>query len=300
MSILFKSHIVWTVVIPRVGSSFSMADFVSLGESMFPLASLVAKRLFANIALCQEHPLPFVCGLGAKALVRQVCKSDLPKAIVVQGLIKTYCAGKLDITKYLTNRFNLDSTHRDVINIGLSYSCSCGRLEMLQWVVEYYGITLDYIRSSNLSCLTNCCSNGQLDMASWLVEHFEFTEYDVHAGNNSVLRFTCRAGHIAIVKWLVSKFGFKKDDVLDSFRFCCRHGHLELAQWLYKQFKFTGDDICLEGYIALQSACQGNHINVVKWLCEMHKPNEQQLKDIISFFDELSFSNTCVSFLKIM
>jgi hypothetical protein len=147
------------------------------------------------------------------------------------------------------------------------YACKYGHLEIVQWLVETFGLTTEDVKSDNNLAFQWACGYGHLEVAQWLVRTFDLTAEDIR-NDNYVFGWACFDRYLKIAQWLVETFKLTAEDVRSdsTFQWACEFGHLEIAQWLVETFKLTVKDIrSLDNY-AFQLAHINKHSNVTNWL----------------------------------
>ena len=123
------------------------------------------------------------------------------------------------------------NSNEDIIKSAFAYACGEGQLDIAKWaywVIQEQSITLeDYNYINNL---TNACTCGNLQLAQWLVEIYP------NLVDNISEAFTraCQHGHFQIAQWLwtLNSKSNSKINMAQAFSFTCFSGHVPIASWL--------------------------------------------------------------------
>ena len=84
-------------------------------------------------------------------------------------------------------------------HIHLITACQNGHLQIIQWLINHFGITKD--TQNIIKCaLRVSCQFGQLQVAQWLVVHFGLTKVDIQDDINPILQSTCAYGHFHVLE----------------------------------------------------------------------------------------------------
>ena len=159
-----------------------------------------------------------------------------------------------------------------------------GRLDMIQWLVVRFGITLvagvdgAYVKLA----FDGACGRGHLSVAQWLAGHFSLTAaFAVAPGprRESALGLACARGLQEVVQWMVTHFsltpanvrfdfiedprGFDPGYTTNAFCVACRFGHLELARWLARWLAAQFD----RSAASPRQGGAGCHASVLGWAC---------------------------------
>lgn len=141
--------------------------------------------------------------------------------------------------------------------------CECGRLEIAKWLVDRFDLTVDDACADN-DALISACERGDLEVAQWLAERFALT----NDGIDDAMSLACEMGHLEIVQWLVDQFDLTADDIrIDDnwiLRCACVDENLPIAQWLVDRFALTADD----AMAVLDTPCEEGNMRVAWWLCD--------------------------------
>lgn len=95
------------------------------------------------------------------------------------SLLKTALShGKYKIAKQLVDTFKItrDDFQGGVLPI-LYYCFTCTNLELLQWFIQTFEISLDEIRAHDDKFFERCLNSIQIHMAEWLAEKYNLLEY---------------------------------------------------------------------------------------------------------------------------
>lgn len=135
------------------------------------------------------------------------------------------------------------------VNNVLSMATRNGQVEVLEWAVDHFGVTLNEFQ------MNTAISSGQLETAQWLfskgiksVVPWEISDAILHK-------------HFATAKWAIANLTFEVTELHD---YCvsrlAQHGQLDIIQ----QLDDLGFKTCTPA--AMDCAASKAHLDVVKWL----------------------------------
>ena len=116
-----------------------------------------------------------------------------------------------------------------------------------------------------INIFIDACGDGYLDIAKYVYNLHPLRTSLVHGFINA-----CKHGHIHVAQWIhsvgidIADPDSYKKAFNDAFKEACVNGHLHVAQWLHS----LGADISDPN--AFIFACYNYHIDVVKWLIDIH------------------------------
>lgn len=265
--ILWISHVMWTVIVPRLRVDPVM--LLILAEAMFPLVALVARF----IQSFDKDPLPISSSNGSLAVVRWLsAHTDRFEDVTIRNSFISGCEnGHLEVAQFLLHRFNLMCPeYLSWAFISFKRSCANGHTTVAKWLAEQFSISTSLVRSENNDVLRDTCFHGHLEVARWLTNLFCLTVDDIRAGNNEVFRESCSKGHLDFAKWLAEEFQLTANDARAennwALRFSCSYGHLEVAKWLKEHFDLSVEDARSENNYAFRLSCFHGQLEVVSWL----------------------------------
>lgn len=132
--------------------------------------------------------------------------------VVAIGAFYTACKnGDLDTVIRLGEDMTPDDA-RESNNYALLLACDNGHLAVAQWLTNYFGLTIEDVRTYDYRVFKQAYWKGHLAVAQWLAENFRLTQEDVRANNNYLLRWTCDQGLLISAQWLVNKFELTAED----------------------------------------------------------------------------------------
>jgi len=164
-------------------------------------------------------------------------------------------------------------------------ACFTGNLSKLKDVIydhiddQCNVLDQKYQISTYICC---ACAKGHLNIIEWLVEEFQITVHDIRNYHfNPPIRLACSNGHLEVIKWFQDFISL--DNALDininaitlPFNQACYSGHLEILKWLHSVFQFTCKEISNNRHEAFTSCCIGYHPEVGEWLQMMNVPRKQ-------------------------
>ena len=230
------------------------------------------------------------CAAGRLDDVQQMCillKRLGPTVDRNRGcaLLRLAChGGHLATAQQLVQEFPLaipDSA--EMLELILQTACA-GRLDFAQWLYATFGLTADDVRADSNLALRNACAGGHLVFAQWLHATFgpafRGTPADVNA--DELMSIACALGYLDIVQWIYETFTLvasKRAKLAMVLVHACGNGHLSVAQWICTTYGFTADDEkatlrrvmfsaddARAEYTALRRAYAGGHLSILCWL----------------------------------
>ena len=117
----------------------------------------------------------------------------------------------------------------------ISDACIIGRVDILAWLHEECGLTLESEGgSSSLSPMALACLNGHLAAAKYLFSSGAVCLQKGAPGNLATsFERACSEGHLSIVQWLVLTAGVSSEfNDVNSLTLAWEEGHIHVAQWL--------------------------------------------------------------------
>jgi ankyrin repeat protein len=164
-------------------------------------------------------------------------------------------------------------------------------MEMLCMLADHFRANIEaHFRETDgyfSAFLATAAYHGHLDMVQYLME----TPWIRMAANGSALQQAARRGHTAIVDYLVmERWGpSTRTDLNKALVLAAEHGHLDtvkiLAQTTQHQQDASVDDQRL--LPAMRSACQNDHVEVLKFLFEMHRSQVGSSGGVTTYGDYL-------------
>jgi len=159
-------------------------------------------------------------------------------------------AGFLGLAQWL---YSLGLTHADLSEsiAPLIPACTSGSLEMVKWVCSL-GLTREMVLAGNNGAFRVTCRHGYLNIAQWLVKEYTMTLKEINSGWDDAFHSACDSGNLALAQWL-HELGLgpqkeRPDDMWRydrSFRLACFGGYLSIAQWLWELGLPSGQSVFL-------------------------------------------------------
>ncbi|KAF1321152.1 hypothetical protein FI667_g12051, partial [Globisporangium splendens] len=158
-------------------------------------------------------------------------------------------AGRLDIAKYLYDRYDLGSDptryHR-VLFLPMDHAAQYGYLDVMQWLHE---IGID---EGSETAMDNAATNGYLPILQWL--HVTYRD----GATSDAMDKAAANGHLHVVQWLhANRSEGCTSDALDE---AAANGHMHVVRWLHANRR----EGCTRN--AMDGAAMNGHLEIVQWL----------------------------------
>jgi len=112
--------------------------------------------------------------------------------------------------------------------------------------------------------MNDACRSGALDTVRRVFAGY--VVYGERACPEEALMSACEGGDLQTVKHMYFNVPDRENYALKALVQCCRHGNIHAARWIKSVASPTPEEICDDGIPALQWACIGRHLRVVRWL----------------------------------
>lgn len=175
------------------------------------------------------------------------------------------CSGHVEILQWLVETFNLtveDVRSRRILN----YAIETKVLEMIKYLVETFNLTVEDVRSNDNWILLTAAARGHLDVLRYLVETFKLTVNDVRSRDNEALRMAASNGHLNVLRYLVETFNLNIQDVRSRDNEALQCCHSNVLRYLIEKFNLKAGDINLMD--KLKNAAAGGELEILMWLVE--------------------------------
>lgn len=180
--------------------------------------------------------------------------------------------GHMQLVKlFFQHGATVDDRDRDPKRQGnpLHYAAWGGHIEIVRWLVDVAGASLDDVDIVGNTALLYAVYGGHRDIIDELVSRGRSLRERNSKNHTALLQAAC-GGHLDIVKWLLEQ-GFSltecDHDGNTSLLFAAWGGHLELIQFLLK----NGSSLTEQnqnGHSVFLSAANGGRVHVVEWLLD--------------------------------
>lgn len=150
--------------------------------------------------------------------------------------------GNLGVARWLkaTFRLTIDDVRFEMEYHCLRQLCRYNYFEMAKWLADAFELTPYDGRICDNYPLLCACSNGNLEMVQWLVEAFGLGLADVQGSR--VLSAMAAEGNLRVVKWLVRHFAIgASEGALEALITACQYEQHDVAKWLASGFVREGD-----------------------------------------------------------
>jgi len=223
-------------------------------------------------------------------------------------LLKVCRNGKLFQLKTISN--HLAHVHvKNKNNEAFRLACENGHLEVANWLVDTFGLTVQDARCDNNNCAFHAvCCYGRLEVLKWFVHTFGIIVEDASYKNNYTICYACCYGRLKVSKWLVDTFKITISDeksdnnyakwLLDTFKLTIEnartdnnnafHGkclleHLTILQFLIGCFQLPDYDESINHYLTrlMKKACEERNGFMVSWFLTKFPLNDILLNDIL-------------------
>lgn len=240
----------------------------------------------------------YACSTGRLEIVKYIVNLYGIKSSYIKNINQIYISnlirdGHFEVIKWLEDEYNIlrNYNERDWKETIKDFPdcCANGTVEMVEWYVDTFTVTLEKFYTANYNCmdpLDSACSNGKKLTAIYLTEKFLMYDYEVFyntAVKKKYLLNMCSSDEdrLELIMWYadrfhLSRYNLKSDMVILSILFCCNYNHLETAKWLSDQrFKITKKDIVdtfkddeKQYRNTLIGACNNGSIGILKWILQ--------------------------------
>lgn len=162
-----------------------------------------------------------------------------------------------------------------------------GNLKLIDFLVRYFKLTSDHIRSNNNNLFISSCSRCDLDVIKYLNETFDPSVNDVRSWSGRALMSCCLELRLETVKYLVETFGLDTDDVMSSDVLVESYhsDNLSVFRYLIETFDFDVDDIGFDDCSVLEAVCHDGCLDGVKLLAPYFR---SKASDITFFLNKLT------------
>lgn len=219
-------------------------------------------------------------------------KGNPTKDDIINGFLIACMHQRLEVVKWLYSEYpsleiheyynlaNVDNAEEDdpenyyLFEYDLTYH---DNPIIAHWIHSLHG-TKKYM--TNGLMFYEICEKGDLQHAKWLYS----LGVDINNVDNFTFKIVCEKGFLELAQWLYSlrKFDIFSGDTKERYRQViyniCSDGHYEMIKWLYS----IGVDVCRKNYNGLQGACDGAHINIVRWYSYMFPECNDMIPKIIN------------------
>ena len=185
----------------------------------------------------------------------------------------------LATAKHVAKEFGVAKRHiRMHNNYIMCITCEKGHLNVLQWVMEAYGLDVSDIHSGKNRArpLALAAQDGHLPILQWTTERFDLPINVFLNGDESIFYVACANNRIEIVKWLSAKFDIpalgNTSQVANMSLFnAVSKGSTETMNWLIGAFGMTSANIYVPGEntTALAIACGNGYLETAKHLTQL-------------------------------
>jgi len=180
--------------------------------------------------------------------------------------------GHLELAKFFfENGALISDRDRDVKRQGnaLHYAAWGGHLELVKWLIDDCGASLDAVDIVGNTALLYAVYGGHRHVVDELLSRGRSLQEHNSKNHTALLQAAC-GGHLELVKWLLEQ-GFSLDegdlDGNTSLLFAAWGGHLELIHFLLE----NGSSLQEEnhnGHSIFLSAANGGRVQIVEWLLD--------------------------------
>ena len=117
-------------------------------------------------------------------------------------------------------------------------ACKKGHLTILQLLIARFGIEQNDVHIIPHSLQSCACKNGRLEVAQWLVEAFDLTIANVRfrRGYSGALAAACFGGSLHVAQWLVDHFRLRPRDMLGVGWYGRGENYAAAQRWLAARF----------------------------------------------------------------
>ena len=158
----------------------------------------------------------------------------------------------------------------------LFLACSCGELEVCEWLFDNGAAKTLHRRDSRGCCVFHATSfYGHLDVSRWLISVGAGKDISARDNHGKTPLFTaCMCGHLALAKYLLEAGAANDVKIADvhgntPLYVACKHGRFDIVVWLCKIGAYDDILICNDaGRSPLYIACFKGHLEVAKWLID--------------------------------
>jgi len=120
--------------------------------------------------------------------------------------------------------------------------CEHGNLSLLEPISKY--LTHVHVNNKNNFAFRVACSNGHLEVVQWLVDTFELTIADAKSFNNEALRIVCYYERLNILQFLIGRFQMSEDDYNQTVNWywtklitnACKEENRFMVSWFLTKF----------------------------------------------------------------
>lgn len=156
----------------------------------------------------------------------------------------------------------------------LCAACEEGRLDLVPFLVQHYGVTAADMRECGCAPLVTACERGDLAAAQLIASSTNLTLDDV--ARSQALRKACMGAHWAVVDWLRATVGLGAAhmcarDAARGLRSvlteACYRGDRRAVEHLVLTFGVTRVELGAELYPVIDAACRADwDVDAVAWV----------------------------------